>query len=72
MLRDSTISDNRVAATTANGSAGSADATEGAGELNADDTISNTRVTGNTVTATFSAGDAHAENGGILPLRSSR
>ena len=66
VLRESTISDNRVAATTANGSTGSADATEGAGELNADDTISNTRVTGNTVTATSPAGDAHAENGGIL------
>ena len=56
VLRDSTISDNRVAATTATGSTGSADATEGGGELNADDTITNTRVTGNTVTATSPAG----------------
>ncbi len=66
VLRDSTISNNRVTAATANGSRSGALATEGGGELNADDTISHTRVTGNTVTATSPTGDAHAENGGIL------
>ena len=64
-LRDSVVSHNRVAATTPAGSTGNADATDGGAELNADDTISRSAFVGNTVTATSSAGAAHAGAGGL-------
>jgi hypothetical protein len=63
VLRDSTVSDNTVAATTATGRA---DVDSGAGEINTDATISNTRFTGNSATATSSAGAALAGAGAIL------
>jgi hypothetical protein len=66
VLRDSTISDNSVAAATATGSTGRADVDSGAGEINADATISNTRFTGNSATARSSAGVAHAAAGAIV------
>ena len=66
VLVDSTLSDNHVAATAAAGSTGRADVDSGAGEINADATISNVRITGNTATATSSAGVAHAAAGGIV------
>ena len=65
VMRDSTVSHNRVVALTRSGSTGNADATDGGAELNADDTITDTRFDGNTVTATSSAGNAHAGSGGI-------
>ena len=66
VLRDSTISDNSVAAATATGSTGRADVDSGAGEINADATITNTRFTGNSATARSSAGVAHAAAGAIV------
>jgi hypothetical protein len=66
VLRDSTISDNSVAAATATGSTGRADVDSGAGEINADATITNTRFTGNSATARSSAGVAHAGAGAIV------
>jgi hypothetical protein len=66
VLRDSTISDNSVAAATAPGSTGRADVDSGGSEINTDATISNTRFTGNSATATSSGGVAHAAAGGIL------
>lgn len=63
VLRDSTISDNSVAATA---TAGSANVDSGAGEINADATIGNTRFTGNSVAATSPAAEAHAGAGGIV------
>ena len=66
VLRDSTISGNSVAAATATGSTGRADVDSGAGEINADATITNTRFTGNSATARSSAGVAHAGAGAIV------
>jgi hypothetical protein len=66
VLRDSTVSNNSVRATTATGSTGRASGDSGAGEINADSTISDTRFTGNSVTATSSAGVAHAAAGAIV------
>jgi hypothetical protein len=71
VLRDSTISDNSVAAT-ATGSTGRAEADSGAGEMNTDATISNARFAGNSVTATSSAGVAHGAAGAILTAASER
>jgi hypothetical protein len=58
VLRNSTISDNHVIATTAPGSGGDAFGDSGAGELNVEATVANARFTGNTVTATSAGGDA--------------
>jgi hypothetical protein len=66
VLRDSTVSGNSVAAATATGSTGRADVDSGAGEINADATITNTRFTGNSATARSSAGVAHAGAGAIV------
>jgi hypothetical protein len=63
VLRDSTVSNNHVSARTAPNSTASANGDSGAGELNADATISNTRITDNTVDATSSAGAASAAAG---------
>jgi hypothetical protein len=65
LLRDSTVTDNTVRATTAAGSTGTAHVDSGAGEID-DGTVSNSRFTGNRLTATSSAGEAHAEAGGIM------
>ena len=65
VLRDSTVSDNSVAAATATGSPGSADADSGAGEID-DATVTNTRFTGNSVTATSAAGTARAAAGAMI------
>jgi hypothetical protein len=65
VLRDSTVSDNRVAAATATGSAGRADADSGAGEID-DATVTNTRFTGNSVSATSPVGTARASAGAFL------
>jgi hypothetical protein len=66
VLRDSTVSDNRVVATTGAGSAGRAYVDSGAGELNGDDTVSHSRFTGNTATATSSSGVAQAAAGALV------
>ena len=58
VLRDSTIRDNRVIATTGSSSSGGAFGDSGAGELGGQATISGTRFTGNSVTARSSEGDA--------------
>jgi hypothetical protein len=71
VLRDSTISDNSVAAT-ATGPTSRAEADSGAGEMNTDATISDTRFTGNRVTATSSAGVAQAAAGAIITAASDR
>jgi hypothetical protein len=65
VLRDSTVSDNHVTARTATGSTGRADADSGAGEID-DATVSNTRFTGNSVSATSPAGTARASAGAFV------
>jgi hypothetical protein len=71
VLRDSTISNNSVAAK-ATGSTARAEGDSGAGEMNTDATISDTRFTGNSVTATSSAGAAQAAAGAIITAASDR
>src|SRR4051812_23469013 len=65
VLRHSSVSFNHVEATTAPGSAGNAEADSGAGEINANATISRTRFVGNSVTASAPGGTASAASGAI-------
>ena len=63
-MTNSVVADNRVGAATLAGSSGNANADSGAGELLG--TISNTRITGNEVTASSAAGDATAFAGALI------
>ena len=67
-MSNSVVSDNSVSSATLAGSSGNAEGDSGAGEMLG--TISNTRLTDNTVTVTSSAGDATAFAGAIIDFGS--
>ena len=65
---NSVVADNSVSSATLAGSSGNAEGDSGAGEILG--TISNTRLTGNTVTVTSAGGDATAFAGAIIDFGS--
>ena len=67
-MSNSIVADNSVSSTTLPGSSGNAGGDSGAGEILG--TISNTRFTGNRVTATSAAGDATASAGAFIDFGS--
>jgi hypothetical protein len=67
-MSNSVVADNSVSSATLAGSSGNAEGDSGAGEILG--TMSNTRVTGNTVTATSVAGDATAFAGAFIDFGS--
>jgi hypothetical protein len=67
-MSNSVVADNSVSSTTPAGSSGNAEGDSGAGALLG--TISNTRFTGNTVTASSAAGDAAAFAGALIDFGS--
>jgi hypothetical protein len=67
-MSNSVVADNSVSSATLAGSSGDAEGDSGAGEILG--TISNTRVTGNTVTVTAAAGDATAFAGAFIDFGS--
>jgi hypothetical protein len=67
-MSNSVVADNRVSSATLAGSLGNAEGDSGAGEILG--TISNTRVSGNTVTVTSAAGDATAFAGAFIDFGS--
>jgi hypothetical protein len=67
-MSNSVVADNSVSSATLAGSSGNAEGDSGAGEILG--TISNTRVTGNTVTVTSAAGDATAFAGAFIDFGS--
>jgi hypothetical protein len=67
-MSNSVVADNSVNSATLAGSSGNAEGDSGAGEILG--TISNTRATGNTVTATSVAGDANAFAGAFIDFGS--
>lgn len=67
-LSNSVVFDNRVSSATLAGSSGNAEGDSGAGEILG--TVSNTRVTGNTVIVTSVAGDATAFAGAFIDFGS--
>ena len=67
-MSNSVVGDNSVSSATLAGSSGNAEGDSGAGELLG--TISNTRLRGNTVTATSAGGDASAFGGAVIDFGS--
>ena len=67
-MSNSVIADNRVNSATLTGSQGNAEGDTGGGALLG--TITNTRISGNTVTVSSAAGDAFAAIGGLLQFGS--
>ena len=67
-MSNSVIADNRVNSATLTGSQGNAEGDTGGGALLG--TVTNTRISGNTVTVSSAAGDAFAAIGGLLQFGS--